>query len=60
MYLDAENTLDIEHGTLLGVNWEKVILIKPDEESAETLLDMILDLFRSGEVGFGVIDSIPF
>lgn len=60
VYLDAENTLDKEHGTLLGVNWEKVILIKPDEESAETLLDMILDLFRSGEVGFGVIDSIPF
>lgn len=60
VYLDAENTLDKEHGTLLGVNWENVILIKPDEESAETLLDMVLDLYRTGEVGFGVIDSIPF
>lgn len=60
LYLDAENTLDEEWGTRLGVNWEMVILIKPEQEYAETLLEMVLDAIRTGQVGLVVIDSIPF
>lgn len=60
VYLDAENTLDKEWGEKLGVDWSKVILIKPENQFGETLLEMVLDCIRSGEVGLCVVDSIPY
>ena len=60
VYLDAENTMDKEWGETLGVDWGKVILIQPESEYGETLLDMILDYIRSGKVGLVVLDSAPF
>ena len=60
VYLDAENTMDREWGETLGVNWDKVILIQPEAEYGETLLDMILDYIKSGKVGMAVLDSAPF
>lgn len=60
VYVDLENTLDKDWGELLGVDFERVILIKPQEEFAETILDMVLDLIRCGDVGLVVVDSIPF
>ena len=59
VYLDAENSMDKEWGSLLGVDWEKVILIQPESEYGEKLLDMLLDYIRSGEIGFVVVDSAP-
>lgn len=60
VYLDAENTMDKEWGITLGVNWDRVILIQPESEYGETLLDMILDYIRSGKIGVVVLDSAPF
>lgn len=60
VYLDAENTLDKEWGELLGVNWDTVILIQPEAEYGELLLDLLLDYIRSGKVGLVVLDSVPF
>lgn len=60
VYLDAENTLDKEWGSTLGVNWDSVILIQPESEYGEQLLDMLLDYVRSGKVGLMVLDSVPF
>lgn len=60
VYLDAENTLDLDWGELLGVDFDKVIVIKPSDESGEMLLDMLLDCIRSGSVGFAILDSVPF
>ena len=60
VYVDLENTLDKEWGTLLGVDFDNVILIKPEQEFGETILDMTLDLIRSGDVGLVVIDSVPY
>lgn len=60
VYLDAENTLDKEWGETLGVDWSKVILIQPESEYGEELLDMLLDYIRSGKVGLAVLDSAPF
>lgn len=60
VYLDAENTLDIDWAEKLGVDMERVILIKPEEEFGETLLDMVLDLIRSGEIGLVIVDSVPY
>lgn len=38
----------------------KVILIQPESEYGEELLDMLLDYIRSGKVGLAVLDSAPF
>lgn len=34
-------------GETLGVDWDRVILIQPESEFGETLLDMLLDYIRS-------------
>lgn len=60
VYLDAENTIDKEWGETLGVDWSKVILIQPESEYGEELLDMLLDYIRSGKIGLAVLDSAPF
>lgn len=60
VYLDAENTIDKEWGETLGVDWSKVILIQPESEYGEELLDMLLDYIRSGKVGLAVLDSAPY
>lgn len=60
VYLDAENTLDKDWGEILGVDWSKVILIQPEAEYGEQLLDMLLDYIRSGKIGIVFLDSIPF
>lgn len=60
VYLDAENTMDKEWGMTLGVNWDTVILIQPEAEYGEQLLDMLLDYIRSGKIGMVVLDSVPY
>lgn len=60
VYLDAENTLDKEWGITMGVDWSRVILIQPESEYGEQLLDMILEYIRSGRIGLVVLDSVPF
>lgn len=60
VYLDAENTIDKDWGVTLGVNWDAVILIQPEAEYGEQLLDMLLDYIKTGKVGLVVLDSIPF
>lgn len=59
-FLDAENTFDEEYAKLFGVDMNKVIMIKPEYEHAELLLEMLLDCIRTGDVGLVVLDSIPF
>ena len=60
VYLDAENTIDKEWGETLGVDWSTVILIQPESEYGEELLDMLLDYIRSDKVGMVILDSVPF
>lgn len=60
VYLDAENTIDKEWGVILGVDWERVILIQPESEYGEELLDMLLEYIKTGKVGLIVLDSVPF
>lgn len=60
VFMDLENTLDEEWASKIGVDMEKVITIKPQEEWAEQLLDMLMDTIRTGDVGLVIVDSIPF
>lgn len=59
VYIDAENTLDVEWAELLGVNTEDMILIRPQTQSAEQVLQIIIDLIDTGNVGLLILDSVP-
>lgn len=57
-YFDSENTLDVEWAAKLGVDVDDLILLQPEEQSAEEILQDILDMMSTGEIGLVVIDSI--
>jgi len=59
VYVDAENTLDEDWARLNGVDLNELYLIKPDEQTAEQVLQMIMDLIDSGMVIALVLDSVP-
>lgn len=58
VYFDNENTLDVVWAAKLGVDVDDLILLQPEEQSAEDILQDILDMMSTGEVGLVVIDSI--
>lgn len=58
LYVDAENTLDVEWARKLGVNVEKLIILQPKSQSAEEIFDIISDAVETDEVGLWVLDSI--
>lgn len=59
MYVDAENTLDIEWARKIGVDVDAIYLYQPKVESAEYIFQIIKDATITGEVGLWVLDSIP-
>ena len=59
VYIDAEQTLDVKWAQLLGVESESMILVRPQEQTAEQVLQIALDLIATGDVGLCVLDSIP-
>lgn len=58
LYVDAENTLDVEWARKIGVDVDKLILIQPQSQSAEDVFQMICDAIDTGEVGLWILDSI--
>lgn len=58
LYLDAENTLDSEWAIKLGVDLDRVIIIQPEFESAEELLEIVTNFMETNQIGLAVIDSI--
>ena len=58
LFIDAENTLDAEWATKLGVDCDKMLIVKPEAQSAEELFQFILDAIDTEEVGLVVIDSL--
>ena len=59
VYIDAEQTLDVLWAQLLGVDTEALILVRPQEQTAEQVLQIAIDLISTGNVGLCVLDSIP-
>lgn len=59
LYIDTEQTLDVQWAQLLGVDTEKMILVRPQEQTAEQVLQIIIELISTGNVGLCVLDSIP-
>lgn len=58
LYLDCENTLDVEWATKLGVDVDSLIVFKPTSQSAEEIFQFIYDMVETGEIGLWVLDSI--
>lgn len=59
VFVDAEGTYDSEWAAKLGVDNSKVIKITPENMTAEQVLQMIIDIASTGQVGVIVLDSIP-
>jgi len=59
LYIDAENTLDVEWARKLGVDVDKMVVFKPTSQSAESIFKFIMDAVETDEVGLWVLDSIP-
>lgn len=58
LYIDAENTLDIEWAKKIGVDVDKIYILQPKSQSAEEIFQIICDSVDTGEVGLWVLDSI--
>jgi recombination protein RecA len=59
VFLDAENTFDEDWATKNGVDVDSLYLIRPQNQSAEQVLQMMLDLIDTGMVLLIVLDSLP-
>lgn len=58
LFIDAENTLDEEWATTLGVDLSELRLLRPHAQSAEDLFQIIIEAVETGEVGLIVLDSV--
>ena len=58
LFIDAENTLDELWATKLGVNLDKLRVLRPQAQSAEDIFQIILDAVNTGELGLVVLDSV--
>ena len=58
VYADCENTLDEEWATNLGVDTDKMVLLKPMSQTAEQIFEMLLQMIETDEVGLVVVDSL--
>jgi recombination protein RecA len=59
VYFDTENTLDEDWAQKNGVDTDALYLVRPDDQTAEQVLQMVLDIVDTGQVEILVIDSIP-
>ena len=57
-YFDVEITLDVTWARKLGVDVDSLILLQPEEQGAGEILQDLLDMMETGEVGLAIIDSI--
>lgn len=58
LYVDAENSLDVEWARKIGVDVDRMYILHPEEESAEDIFTIICNAVESGETGLWVLDSI--
>lgn len=58
VYIDQEGTLESEWATKNGVDIDDIWLFPLQEHTAEQILDIAIDVIKSGQCGLLVIDSI--
>lgn len=58
-YLDLEHSFDDEWSTTLGISADDIEIMQPPDVCGEDILNMILEMIETGEVGLIVLDSVP-
>lgn len=58
LYVDTERTLDPKWATLIGVNIDELILLSPNEQTAEQIFEMVTTIIETGQISVCVIDSL--
>lgn len=58
LYVDAENTFDVEWAKKIGVDVDSLYILQPKSQSAEEIFQVICDSVDTGEAGLWVLDSI--
>ena len=59
LYLDLEHGFDRKWSDTLGINRQEIDIMQPPNVSAEEILQVVLEIVETGEVGLIVLDSIP-
>lgn len=60
VYVDVEHSLDILFQALMnGIDLDRLYYISPEGMSGEQILEMILELEETDDIGLIVLDSIP-
>ena len=60
VYVDVEHSLDLKFQALMnGIDLERLYYISPEGMSGEQILEMILELQETDDIGLIVLDSIP-
>lgn len=57
LYVDAENSLHPWWSKKLGLDSDKMIIIKLGTQSAEEVFEMVIQLVSTGDIGLAIIDS---
>ena len=58
LFVDAENTFDVNWAMKIGVDVNKLVIMQPKSQSAEEIFDIICNAVDTGEVGLWVLDSL--
>lgn len=58
LWIDSENTFDDLWAQRIGVDIEALIKMSPQQEYAEEIFQMTLDLMDTGDIGLVVLDSL--
>ena len=60
VYVDVEHSLDLRFQAMMnGIDLERLYYISPEGMSGEQILEMILELEETDDIGLIVLDSIP-
>jgi recA bacterial DNA recombination protein len=57
-FIDAENTFDSEWAKKLGVDTENLVIIRPQQQYAEQIFNIMKELIETEEVGLLILDSV--
>lgn len=59
LYWDLEHSFDGAWAKTLGINPDEIDILQPPDVVAEDILETMLDICETGEVGLMVMDSLP-
>lgn len=59
LYLDLEHSFDSAWAATIGITDSAIDIMQPPDVVAEDILETLLDIIATGEIGLIVLDSIP-